>query len=69
MYAELTTRMIRTIRDAAKRLTGAQRRRFEAQVAIDYCQGSSRKAETIFALGTNHGPNGIGRIADRDDSR
>ena len=51
MYAELTTRMIRTIQDAAKRLTGAKRRRFEAQVAIDYCQGSPRKAETIFGWG------------------
>ena len=51
MFAELTTRMIRTIQDAAKRLTGAARRKFEAQVAVDYCQGSPRKAETIFGWG------------------
>ena len=51
MVGELTETVIRTIQDAAKRLTGAERRKFEAQVARDYCQGSARKAETIFGWG------------------
>lgn len=51
MVGELTETVIRTIQDAAKRLTGAERRKFEAQVARDYCQGSARKAETIFRWG------------------
>ncbi len=49
MLAELTEKTIRTIRDAAKRLTGAARREFEAGVAIDYCQGSPRRTETRFS--------------------
>ncbi len=51
MVAELTAGVIRTIRDAARRLTGAKRRQFEAQVAMDYCQAVARKAETIFGWG------------------
>jgi hypothetical protein len=46
MVAELTEGVIRTIQDAARKLTGGKRRKFEAQVAINYCQGSARKAET-----------------------
>ena len=48
MAGELTKSVMRTIQDAAKKLTGAKRRSFEAQTARDYCQGSARKAETIF---------------------
>ena len=51
MLAELTEKAIQTIRDAARRLTGAARREFEAGVAIDYCQGSPRRAETVFGWG------------------
>ena len=51
MLAELTEKTIQTIRDAARRLTGAARREFEAGVAIDYCQGSPRRAETVFGWG------------------
>ena len=45
MVAELTAGVIRTIRDAARRLTGAKRRPFEAQVAMDYCQAVDAKAK------------------------
>ena len=51
MVGELTETVIRTIQDAANRLTGAERRKFEGQVARDYCQGSARKAETVFGWG------------------
>ncbi len=45
---ELTEQQIATIRDAAGKLTGAKRRAFEGQVALDYLDGSSRRAETVF---------------------
>jgi len=32
-------------------LTGAARRKFEAEVANDYCQGSPRRAESVFGWG------------------
>ena len=51
MAGELTKKVIQTIQDAAQKLTGAERRKFEAQVARDYCQGNARKAETIFGWG------------------
>jgi hypothetical protein len=45
---QLTDGVIRTIRDAARKLTGPKRRQFEAQVALDYLGGSARKAQTVF---------------------
>lgn len=62
----LTDAVIRTIRDAASKLTGPKRRQFEAQVALDYLDGSARKAQTVFgwssktvALGLNELRTGI----------
>ena len=37
--------------DAAKKLTNARRRQFQATVAIDYLNSNSRKAERIFGWG------------------
>ncbi len=45
MVGELTETVVRTIQDAANRLTGAERRKFEAQVARDFCQG--RRSELL----------------------
>lgn len=45
---ELTKQHISTIRDAAKKLTGAKRRSFQAQVTIDYLGGTARRAESVF---------------------
>jgi hypothetical protein len=39
---------IATIKDAARKLTGAKRRAFQAQVALDYLDGSARRAEAVF---------------------
>ena len=39
---------IATIKDAAQKLTGAKRRAFQARVALDYLNGSARRAETVF---------------------
>lgn len=63
---ELTEQQIATIKDAATKLTGAKRRAFQAQVALDYLSGSPRRAERVFgwwrnavALGLNERRSGI----------
>ena len=44
----LTEQQMRTIQDAARKLTAAKRRAFQAQVALDYLDGKQRRAETVF---------------------
>ena len=43
--------IVETIRSAAKLLTGYRRRRFQAEVALKYCDGSPRHTETLFGWG------------------
>ena len=45
---ELTEAMVKTIKEAAKKMTGASRRAFEAQATLDYLGGDPRLAETVF---------------------
>jgi hypothetical protein len=45
---ELNDKHITTIKDAAQKLTGSKRRAFQAQVTLDYLEGSVRRAETMF---------------------
>ena len=45
---ELTEAMVKTIKEAAKKMTGTNRRAFEAQTALDYLGGDPRLAETVF---------------------
>lgn len=40
-----------TIRAAAMKMHGAERRAFLAEVTLKYCQGNARKAETVFGWG------------------
>jgi hypothetical protein len=51
MDGELTEAVVATIKDAARKLTGAKRRAFQAQVARDYLAGSTRRAERVFGWG------------------
>lgn len=53
MITELTERLVNLLRTAAKQLSGAERRKFQAQVALDFCEGSPRKAESRFGWGRN----------------
>lgn len=46
--AALTEDTILTIQSAAKLLTGYRRRQFQAEMALKYCHGSARRAETAF---------------------
>ena len=56
----LTDEVIASFKDAARKLTGPKRRAFQAQVTLDYLDGSMWKAERVFgwshhtvALGLN----------------
>lgn len=51
MLEPLTESMRQTIRSAARKLTGFRRRQFQAEAAIQYCQGSPRRAEKCFGWG------------------
>ncbi len=55
---ELTEQQIATIKDAAGKLTGAKRRAFQAQVALDYLGGSARRAKTVFGWSPPNSPTG-----------
>ena len=44
----LSAQHIKTIKDAAKKLTGVKRRAFQAQVAIDYLNSKPHLAEKTF---------------------
>ena len=48
---ELTDEVLQTIPSAAKLLTGYKRRQFQALMALKYCNGSARQAETTFGWG------------------
>lgn len=52
--------VVPTLLLAATRLTGHKRRRFQAEVALQYCGGSARRAESAFGWGRDAvrtGPN------------
>lgn len=49
----LSEQHIATIQDASRKLTGAKRRAFQAQVAIDYLNSKPRKAERVFGWDRN----------------
>lgn len=47
----LTSSQIEDLRLAASKMGGAERRCFQAEMALKYCQGSARLAETAFGWG------------------
>jgi hypothetical protein len=48
MSLKLDETLIQTLRSTSRKLTGAARRAFQAEVAHNYCKGSARIAERIF---------------------
>jgi DDE family transposase len=52
----------KTIQSAAKLLTGYRRRRFQAEVALQYCSGSARQAETLFGWGRDAVETGLNEL-------
>jgi transposase len=51
MERTLKDETVATIQLAARMLTGFERREFMAEMALKYCGGSARKAETMFGWG------------------
>jgi hypothetical protein len=51
MWRALLDSGVELIKEMASRLRGADRRRFQAEVAKDACGGSPRKAESMFGWG------------------
>ena len=47
----LNPSMVDDLRLAASKMTGAERRSFQAEMCIKYCRGSARKAESVFGWG------------------
>src|SRR5919108_5656158 len=47
----LSQGQIDDLRLAASKMTGAERRAFMAEMALKYCSGSARRAETVFSWG------------------
>lgn len=47
----LTTSQIADLRLAASKLTGPERRSFEAEMTLKYCNGNPLKAEAVFGWG------------------
>jgi transposase len=58
----LTEATVETMRSAAKLLTGHRRRRFQAEVALRYCGGSARQAESTFGWGRDAVRTGLGEF-------
>lgn len=50
------------IKDAAKRLTGFKRRRYQAEITRDYFDGSARKAEYEMGWGRESVEKGLGEL-------
>jgi hypothetical protein len=46
-----TPQQIADLRLAASQMTGATRRSFQAEMALKYCDGNARRAETVFGWG------------------
>lgn len=47
----LTSSQIEDLRMAASKMNGVKRRAFQAEMALKYCQGKARLAETVFGWG------------------
>ena len=62
MLAELGDSVKETIRSAARKLTGFARRQFQAEVAIQYCDGNPRVAERVFKWGRNTVNTGLNEL-------
>ena len=60
MNNTLTDELIETIKSAAAKLTGFRRREYMAEVALKYCDGSPRKAESLFGWGRDAVRTGLG---------
>lgn len=49
--AALTAGQVEDLRLAVSKMPGAERRAFQAEMTLKYCQGQARQAETLFGWG------------------
>ena len=63
MLEELKDHAIDLLKRAAQLLTGAKRRRFQAEVAQKYLGGTARRAETVFGWGREAVKTGLEELA------
>jgi hypothetical protein len=59
---DLTSVMKEIILNAARRLRGFQRRQFQAEMALRYCDGKARRAEQIFGWGRDAVHTGLNEL-------
>jgi transposase len=58
----LTDDLIESLKSAARKLTGFERRQFMAEMAAKYCDGSARKAESVFGWGRDAVATGLNEL-------
>lgn len=58
----LTDDLISSLKTAARLLTGHRRRRFQAEMALKYCNGSPRETEKTFGWGREAVRTGLGEL-------
>ena len=51
MTVKLTQSAIDRFKQTARSLAGPKKRQFQASIALEFCQGSARLAESIFGWG------------------
>ena len=59
---DLTPAVKEIIRSAARKLTSFSRRQFQAEIALQYCDGKPRRAEEIFGWGRDAVRTGLGEL-------
>ena len=62
MLTELTESVRDTIQSAERKLTGFQRRQFQAEMAIKYCRSNPRRAERVFGWGRDAVNTGLNEL-------
>ena len=50
----MTESHIEDLKAASKKISGAERRSFQAEMSLKYCQGNPRKTETMFGWNRNN---------------
>jgi len=63
MLEELKDHTIDLLKRAAQLLTGAKRRRFQAEIAQKYLGGTARRAESVFGWGREAVKTGLEELA------
>jgi len=63
MLTGLTESLRETIKSAARKLTGFQRRQFQAEMAIEHCQSKPRRAEQVFGWGRDAVQKGLDELS------